>query len=91
MICLNGGLDKVTSGYYSNFLNPELGKCSDRFFTRFEQVYYLKPIGSGRGWLFRVYPEPWQLYRTTREDIELVETYDERPTPQACVDRLKMP
>lgn len=39
MVCLNGGLDKVTSGYYSNFLNPELGKCSDRFFSQFEQVH----------------------------------------------------
>jgi len=91
MICLNGALDKVTSGYYSNFLNPELGKCSERFFTQFEQVYYLKPIGSGRGWLFRVYNEPWQLFRQTREDIELVECYDDRPSPQACVDRLKLP
>ena len=46
----------------------------DSFFSKFEPVYYLKPIGSGRGWLFRVYPEDWQLYRQTREDIELVET-----------------
>jgi hypothetical protein len=60
MVCLNGALDKVTSGYYSNFLNPKLGECAERFFSRFEQVYYLKPIGSGRGWLYRVYPEPWQ-------------------------------
>ena len=91
MVCLNGALDKVTSGYYSNFLNPELGKCSERFFSRFEPVYYLKPIGSGRGWLFRVYGEPWQCYRTTREGLELIETYDERPTLQVAVDRLRMP
>ena len=91
MLCLNGALDKVTSGYYSNFLNPNLAACSERFFTRFTQCYYLKPIGSGRGWLYRVYPEPWQLFRTTREDLELVETYDERPTPQQAVDRLKAP
>ena len=91
MVCVNGALDKVTSGYYSNFLNPELGKASERFFTNFEQVYYCKPIGAGRGWLFRVYGEPWQLWRQTRDDLELVETYDERPTAQACVDRLKLP
>ena len=91
MICVNGALDKVTSGYYSNFLNPELGKSSDRFFSRFESCYYLKPLGSGRGWLFRVYSEPWQLFRLTREDIELLETYDTRPSAQKCVDRLKQP
>lgn len=91
MLCVNGALDKVTSGYYSNFLNPKLGECAERFFSRFEQVYYLKPIGSGRGWLFRVYGEDWQCHRQTREGLELIETYSERPTLQACVDRLKMP
>mmetsp|Transcript_44814 Transcript_44814/g.117555 ORF Transcript_44814/g.117555 Transcript_44814/m.117555 type:complete len:300 (+) Transcript_44814:3-902(+) len=91
MVCLNGALDKVTSGYYSNFLNPKLGECAERFFSKFEQVYYLKPIGSGRGWLFRVYGEPWQLFRQTKDELELVEAYDERPSPQACVDRLKAP
>jgi hypothetical protein len=50
MLCLNGALDKVISGYYSNFLNPKLGECAERFFSQFDQVYYLKPIGSGRGW-----------------------------------------
>jgi len=91
MLCLNGALDKVTSGYYSNFLNPKLGECAERFFSQFEQVYYLKPIGSGRGYLFRVYGEDWQLFRQTSEDLVLCETYSARPTPQTCVDRLKMP
>ena len=62
-----------------------------RFFDRFDQAYYLKPIGSGRGWLFRVYGEPWQLFRQTREDLELAETYEARPTPAECVERLKRP
>ena len=91
MVCLNGALDKVTSGYYSDFLNPQLASCATRFFSRFEPVYYLKPIGSGRGWLFRVYGEDWQLFRQTKEDLELVETFAKRPTPQQCVDRLKQP
>mmetsp|Transcript_1879 Transcript_1879/g.5343 ORF Transcript_1879/g.5343 Transcript_1879/m.5343 type:complete len:155 (-) Transcript_1879:103-567(-) len=91
MVCLNGALDKVTSGYYSNFLNPELGRCSDRFFTRFEQVFYCKPLGAGRGWLYRVYPEPWQCLRETKRGLELVETYAERPSPAACLERLKRP
>jgi hypothetical protein len=91
MVCVNGALDKVTSGYYSNFLNPKLAQCSERFFTKFEQVYYCKPVGAGRGWLFRVYPEPWQLYRQTREELELVETYETRPKAADCTERLKRP
>ena len=91
MLCLNGALDKVTSGYYSNFLNPKLGACAERFHALFESVYYLKPLGSGRGWLFRVYPEDWQLYRQTPDGLTCIETYAERPTPQQCVDRLKLP
>jgi len=91
MLCLNGAIDKVTSGYYSNFLNPKLAQCAERFFSQFEPVYYLKPLGSGRGWLFRVYPEDWQLHRQTRDGLVLVETYAERPTPQVAVDRLKLP
>ena len=92
MVCVNGALDKVTSGYYSNFLNPKLGQCAERFFSDFEQVYYCKPIGAGRGWLFRVYGEDWQLFRQTRDDsLELVESYDERPTAAACSERLKRP
>ena len=91
MVCLNGAIDKVTSGYYSDFLNPQLAACAGRFFAGFEPVYYCKPIGAGRGWLFRVYPEAWQLHRQTREDLELVEAFPERPTPQQCVDRLKLP
>ena len=90
MLCLNGALDKVTSGYYGNFLNPNLGRCAEHFFKQFEPVYYLKPVGSGRGWLFRVYGEAWQLYRQTKEDLVICETYSLRPSPQLCVDRLKM-
>eukprot|EP00967_Tisochrysis_lutea_P116124 scaffold186645_cov35-Tisochrysis_lutea.AAC.1 len=35
MICLNGALDKVTSGYYSDLLNPRLGECASRFFSQY--------------------------------------------------------
>lgn len=34
MVCLNGALDKVTSGYYSDLLNPKLGECAARFFSQ---------------------------------------------------------
>jgi hypothetical protein len=34
MVCVNGALDKVTSGYYSDLLNPKLGQCAARFFSQ---------------------------------------------------------
>ena len=37
-----------------------LAECVQRFFTRFDSVFYLRPL-SGAGWLYRVYPEPWQV------------------------------
>ena len=43
---LNGALDKVCSGYYSNFLNPKLGECAARFFDRFKaqnKMDYARP------------------------------------------------
>jgi len=91
MICLNGALDKVTSGYYTNFLRPIsalLSQCSARFFVKFESAYYLKSLGMNQGWLYRVYPEPWQLHRQTAEGFELVETYEEKPSLGACTDRI---
>ena len=69
----------------------EISLAHTGFFKRFEQVYYLKPIGSGRGWLFRVYGEDWQLYRQTKESLVLCDQYSDRPSPQMCVDRLKLP
>ena len=46
---------------------------------------------AGRGWLFRVYSEEWQLFRQSREELTLVETYATRPAAAACSERLKLP
>ena len=78
-----------SSGLEGAYRNPI--EEVQRFFAKFEPVLYLKPLGSGRGWLYRVYPEAWQCYRQTRDAMELVEVYDERPTLQECVDRLMRP
>ena len=48
MLCLNGALDKVTSGYYSNFLNPKLGECAERktaWLERMPHLGLLVPVG----------------------------------------------
>lgn len=93
MICLNGALDKVRGRYYGlNLGTSDIDECTERFFSKFEGLYYLKPIRNGVGYLFRVYPEPYQLYRITGDgrDYDLLETYDERPTLGECADRLSM-
>ncbi len=60
---INGALDKLRGGYYNKFIFPKLAGSIDRFFTKFESVFYLKPISDKGvyGWLYRVYPEPWQV------------------------------
>lgn len=90
LVCFNGALDKVRSGYYPAIFFPRLAQCVDRFYSRFEAVYYLRPL-SGRGFLFRVYPEPWQLVRQTKTELVTIETYETRPSLRACVERLSKP
>ena len=60
---VNGALDKVRDGYYAPFIFPNLAKTIP-FFKQFEAVFFLKPISDKGvyGWLYRVYPEPWQVY-----------------------------
>lgn len=63
LVIINGALDKLRGGYYNKFIFPKLAGSIDRFFTKFESVFYLKPISDkgAYGWLYRVYPEPWQV------------------------------
>ena len=68
--------------------HPKLGSCVSRFFVDFEEAFYLRPL-SGVGWLYRVYPEPWQLARQTKEDLTVIETYESRPEFAIAMQRLK--
>ncbi|KAJ1457054.1 hypothetical protein M885DRAFT_586875 [Pelagophyceae sp. CCMP2097] len=82
LISTNGAFDKLRGGAYPRIIFPKLADSVARFIVRFETLYYLKPISNkGRSaWLFRVYPEPWQLVQQRREDTALVATFEERPT-----------
>jgi hypothetical protein len=96
---VNGALDKVRDGYYAPFIFPKLAKTFD-FYRSFEQVFFLKPVSdkSVYGWLFRVYPEPWQVVlqqpvRNPKTDALVVEdtvalVSDTRPTYSQCVQAL---
>ncbi|GAX09652.1 hypothetical protein FisN_19Lh117 [Fistulifera solaris] len=59
---VNGALDKVRDGYYPALFFPALAKTVP-FYQDFEAVFFLKPISDKGlyGWLYRVYPEPWQV------------------------------
>ena len=63
---VNGALDKVRDGYYNGFIFPALAKTFD-FYKSFESILYLKPVSDKGvyGWLYRVYPEPWQVVLQT--------------------------
>lgn len=99
-IIVNGALDKVRDGYYAAFIFPNLAKTFP-FYKSFESVFYLKPVSDKGvyGWLFRVYPEPWQvvLQIPIREEdgrtIKSVEATvalvsDSRPTYNEAVQAL---
>ena len=60
---VNGALDKVRDGYYPGVVFPKLAK-SFPFYRNFEATFFLKPISDKGvyGWVYRVYPEQWQVY-----------------------------
>ena len=63
VVIINGALDKVRGGFYPAVFFPKLAATVDRFYKKFESAFYLKPFSDKGlyGWLFRVYPEPWQV------------------------------
>jgi hypothetical protein len=63
LVIINGALDKVRGGFYPAVFFPKLAATVDRFYNKFESVFYLKPFSDKGvyGWLYRVYPEPWQV------------------------------
>ena len=63
MVIVNGALDKVRGGFYPSIFFPKLAATVDRFYKKFETAFYLKPFADKNvyGWLYRVYPEPWQV------------------------------
>jgi hypothetical protein len=98
-LIVNGALDKVRDGYYPAFAFPKLAATADRFYSKFEPILFLKPISDKGvyGWLYRVYPEPWQVIlqtvKTDRNDRQYVEnslvhTSETRPTFALAVQKL---
>ena len=81
LVSMNGAFDKLKGGYYPRLLFPKLADCVDRFVLDAESLLYLKAIGDkGKtGWLWRVYPEPWQLVAQGKTSEATVATYDARP------------
>jgi Domain of unknown function (DUF1995) len=104
-IVVNGALDKVRDGYYPAIFFPALAKTVP-FYRQFEAILVAKPIADKGlyGWLYRVYPEPWQvILQTTRTvpskqggsnadtlqvDDVVAQTFDQRPTFAQAVNAL---
>jgi Domain of unknown function (DUF1995) len=62
-IIMNGALDKVRDGYYPSMFFPALAKTIPFYQNVCEAILFVKPISDKGlyGWLYRVYPEPWQV------------------------------
>jgi len=90
LVSVNGAFDKLRGGFYPRPLFPKLAECVDRFVVDAEALVVLKNVADkGRaGWLFRVYPEPWQLFAQGKEASLLLETYTTRPAYNDCVATL---
>ena len=90
LVSVNGAFDKLRGGFYPRPLFPKLAECVDRFVVDAEALVVLKNVADkGRaGWLFRVYPEKWQLFAQGKEASLLLEVYDDRPSYNACVATL---
>ena len=90
LVSVNGAFDKLRGGFYPRPLFPKLAECVDRFVVDAEALVVLKNVADkGRaGWLFRVYPEKWQLFAQGKEASLLLETYSDRPAYNDCVATL---
>jgi len=95
---VNGALDKVRDGYYPGLVFPKLA-TTFAWYKAFESVFFLKPISDKGvyGWLFRVYPEPWQVVLQTPKrngkgelvvDDKVVLSTRLRPSYAECVQAL---
>jgi hypothetical protein len=98
-LIVNGALDKVRDGYYPGIVFPKLAATVDRFYKSFESIFYLRPLSDKGcyGWLYRVYPEPWQVVlQTVKEkgnnqkvvEGKVVYTSDSRPTFATALQKL---
>lgn len=97
MVVINGALDKVRGGYYPGVFFPKLAR-TDRFYQNFESAFYLKPISDKGvyGWLYRMYPEPWQVVLQSRKEKDgemfiedsVVYVSDNRPDYNLALQKL---
>ena len=71
LVVVNGALDKVRDGYYPAVFFPALA-ATKPYYDAFESVFFLKPlVDKGLyGWLYRVYPEPWQVVLQTPKTVQ---------------------
>mmetsp|Transcript_422 Transcript_422/g.757 ORF Transcript_422/g.757 Transcript_422/m.757 type:complete len:83 (+) Transcript_422:2865-3113(+) len=71
MILVNCGLDKLS-------FFDKLG--SQQFLDKFREAFCLKQFG-GSGFLFRVYPENWSVFKVSGNGVTLIQDFGSRPKP----------
>lgn len=98
IVIFNGELDRLRSGYYPGLFYPKISKISKSFIPKFTQSYYIHNFKGQHpgeasyfryggylilGALFRRYPEPWQILKRDRRELDqlvLIETADQMPS-----------
>lgn len=78
-IIVNGALDKVRDGYYPPIFFPALAKTMPFYRNCCEPILFVKPISDKGyyGWMFRVYPEPWQIILQLPKRVVVSTTNDD--------------
>ena len=98
-VIVNGALDKVRDGYYPGIFFPALAVTVNRFYKNFDSIFYLRPLSDKGcyGWVYRVYPEPWQVILQTRKldknkvavvENTVVYTSDTRPSFALALEKM---
>ena len=61
----------MRDGYYPAVFFPALAATTP-YYNDFEPVFFLKPLSDKGlyGWLYRVYPEPWQVVLQTPKSVQ---------------------
>ena len=81
IVVINGELDRIRTGYYPGIFYPKLIGAMKDFLPKFDQALYLHNYkGSKGGVLYRVYPEPWQVF-TRRQGQRVNKVYEQETMP----------
>eukprot|EP00667_Euglena_gracilis_P015524 EG_transcript_16159 len=80
LVVVNGQLEHLRNGFYPPFFYPRLAAAMKGFLPRFDQAFFLHNYDvAGGGAVYRVYPEPFQVFRRHGGRLQRVHQQDTLP------------